>query len=525
MKYLRVLLFLISIITVNAQDVPINPNLSWNGESSLAINPVDSNNLVTAWMKLTGIGRVSIAVSSSFDGGQTWSVPVNMPHFFVNSTSADPTLCFRNDGILFLGYIDYLLTHDSGAVYVAQSSSGGLTWYSPVEAINGFATPDLPVDRPWITIDNSNTSSQGKIHVITKSIKDAPFPHAVWHIESSDSGATWSAPELVDDSIPIGPSISSMGIPAVSSDGTLHVLYLSYNPSQSLLPRYILASKTNSASGFTYKIVNTLPLNSFISPGDSLYQYSYHLATNPVDSNNLVIIWTDNRNGDPDIYSASTFDEGISWSLPLRINDDSISNGVGQDMCWAGFSANGRYAAAWRDRREAGIGQNADYKIYAVRSDDGGNSFSASDALSSQSGPLYIPVDGNDFLGVALSSSKVFSSWADKRNSRNQIYLNSLFLNSITTGIQDQNIESELFIVHPNPVHGEITININCYDLQDVFVYDLFGKPVKHLSADELKTSSPKCKIDLKSLKPGIYAASFVSGRSKKRIVKKIVVF
>ena len=503
MSFQRVtIIFLLSLCfgTSHAQDIPVNPNLVWNGENSLAVNPADSNNLVVAWMKLTGL-RVSIAVSASFDGGSTWSTPVNQPHFYVNSTSADPTICFRNDGTVFLAYIDYHLNHDTGAVYVTQSADGGLTWSPPVEVINGFATADWPVDRPWLVVDNSASATQGTLHLVSKSVKDAPFPHAIWHVASTDSGATWSAPELVDDSIPIGPGSSSMAVPAVGPDGTFYVLYLSYNPIQFLQARYVLAKKTGAAAGFTYSTVTTLPLASFFPATDSLYQYSYHVAANPADSLNLLVVWTDYRNGDPDIFSVRSADGGATWSPALRVNDDTVGNGAGQDMCWAAFSTGGRYAAAWRDRRNGGAGQNADYRIFGAASFDGGLTFTASGAVGAQGGPLFIPVDGNDFLGVSATEGKIIATWTDQRNTRNQLYFNFLSMVSLVTGVASPLLPVSRLKLFPNPSSCGY-VETGCDGLQRILICDVTGRTLRSI---DIGAGQVRCRITTAGLTAGVY--------------------
>ena len=497
-----VFIFLLAFCSraAHAQDIPVNPNLVWNGENSLAVNPADSNNLVVAWMKVTGL-RVSIAVSASFDGGATWSTPVNQPHYYVNSTSADPTICFRNDGTVFLAYIDYHLNHDTGAVYVTQSPDGGLSWSPPVEAINGFATADWPVDRPWLVVDNSAAATQGTLHLVTKSVKDASFPHAIWHVASADSGATWSAPEQVDDSIPIGPGSSAMGVPAVGPDGAFYVLYLSYNPLQFLQARYVLAKKTGAAAGFSYRTVVALPLASFFPSSDSLYQYSYHVAANPVDSLNLVVSWTDYRNGDPDIFSVRTLDGGATWSPALRVNDDTVGNGAGQDMCWAAFSGDGRYAAAWRDRRNGGAGQNADYRIYAAASFDGGATFTANGPVGAQGGPLFIPVDGNDFLGVAATEGKILATWTDQRNTRNQLYFNFLSMDSLVTGVASPLLPVSRLKLFPNPSSCGY-VETGCIGLTQILICDVTGRALRSFAADGGKD---RCRIETTGLASGLY--------------------
>ena len=45
---------------------------------------------------------------------------------------------------------------------------------------------------------------------------------------------------------------------------------------------------------------------------------------------NLYIAWADYRHGDSDIFFTSSTNGGTSWSTPVRLNDDPLSNGIDQ---------------------------------------------------------------------------------------------------------------------------------------------------------------------------------------------------
>ncbi|MFI5135872.1 MAG: sialidase family protein, partial [Chitinophagales bacterium] len=202
-------------------DIHINVNNTWNGENTLAVNPTDSNNLVVAWMKLN-LFAVTIAVSHSSDGGQAWSEPVLMQHTQLGYTSADPGITVDENGIFYLSFIDFSSLLTGGAVYVTHSNDKGESWSTAVEVINVNTSADQPVDRPWMTIDESNGIHHGRIYLVTKSYFAAAPPHAVWLMYSDDGGATWSSPNQVDSIWKVGLLLNSMGVPTVGNDGALY---------------------------------------------------------------------------------------------------------------------------------------------------------------------------------------------------------------------------------------------------------------------------------------------------------------
>jgi hypothetical protein len=508
-NFLLPVLMAFSTLLVNAQDdVPINPNFTWNGEISLAANSVDPATLVTAWMKLTALNTVSIAVSRSADHGNTWSAPVYLPHFSSSYTSADPALIASSSGTFYFAYIDYNnITLSEGGVYITKSTDG-ITWSAPVLAIDAAAAPDIPIDRPWLAIDNSGGPFNGMLYLVTKSIKEATSTHHIYLVRSSDDGLTWDVPKILDDVLPVGGTANTMGVPCVSAGGTLYVNYLSYDITQSLHVRDVFVKSDDGGQAFAPGIISELPFASAIPSEDSLYQYGYHIAANPADNNNLVHVLTDRRDGDWDIWYNISQDGGDTWSATARLNDDPVGNGIGQDMCWGGFSPNGVYAALWRDRRDGTAGQNSVYRIYGAYSADKGITFSSNFALSSTPAALFVPVNGNDFLGLALSDSAVYGTWADNRNGLNQEYFNFHALPAVS-GIpreaasgRPQLIPSVILTssadLNPDYLKGNLSFRL-C-------VYDLPGKCLLQ------QNNEPR--IELGTLPRGMYVLAFITSNN-----------
>jgi hypothetical protein len=483
-------------------DIPINPNSTWNGEESLAIDPTNPNHLVVAWMKyifLPAPASVMIATSSSTNGGLTWSTPVNIPHNKPYWTSADPTLVFKNDGTLYLGFIDSNNAKDSAAVFVTKSTNGGTAWGPLSKVVDYNDSPDLIFDRPWLTIDNSGGPYNGYLYLVSMSYKADPLPHHVYLTRSTDGGTTWGSHILVDNTIPLGPSLQAMGVPTVSKDGRLYIVYLSYNPAQSLFPRFIYALSTDGGSTLTNSVILTGVGTSITN--DTLLQYSYKLDANPTNSNNLIFTYVDKSNSDYDIYSANSNNGGGTWSTPIRVSSDALNNGNNQDMLWANFSTTGKYAATWRDRRANSGAQNQPYKIWGSYSGDGGNSFSSNFQISQTDGPLQIPIDGVDFLGCVLNDTIVYASWTDKRNTTsNQLFINKFKLSTITS-ISQLQLSKNGIKLFPNPNTGEFTLEFDKAIPRQIEVIDVAGKLVHSANCNVNST-----RIHLK-LVPGNYFA------------------
>jgi hypothetical protein len=452
-------------------------------EPTLAVNPANPGNIVAAWMRATAANQITIAWASSQDGGTTWTSPMLMPHLWSSFTHADVSLSFNSAGTGFISYIDYKMNMDSGYVMVASSANGGISWSTPVKAIRYSDAADKPIDRPWMAVDRSGGPFDGRLYVTGKSPEGVPLPHHIWIKSSSDGGLNWSAIKQLDDSIPTDLVTNSMAVPAVGKDGSVYITYASYHPAMSVYARMICLKSTNGGMHFTASVIGNYAGNSAVT--DTLYQPSYVISADPTNSNHLQYAGTDARNGDPDIFSCKSLDGGFTWSPPIRVNDDAVGNGVGQDMCWAGFSANGVYMVAWRDRRNGGITSKSNFELYASGSLDNGFSFSPNINLSKAQSPSINLRKGNDFIGVALSGTHVYVDWSDLRTGNTEIFTSGFLLTNLVQSVPLTRQQLLNLSCYPNPTTGALTIQLTLQKECKVRLqlFDMTGKLARNLPA------------------------------------------
>ena len=506
---------------VHGSDQNISNYFATDAEPFVAVNPVDPNNLIAAWMRVTSLSQVSIYTKASNDGGLTWGNPNTLPHISHNFTSADVSIAFNNSGNAFLSYVDYKLTLDSGYIRTVSSANGGVSWSVPVTAVRKNDSPDLPIDRPWIVADQTTGAYSGRLYIVSKSYFAAALPQKIWLSVSSDSGKTWAPIKQIDDSIPTGLS-NIMGTPAVGADGSLYVAYMSYKPSLNPYARVICTKSADG--GITFIPHDAMHFAANSASTDTLYQGSYSLAANPTNAGNIVFQGTDSRNGDMDVLSIYSNDGGITWSTPVRVNDDGMSNGVGQDMSWSGFSPNGIYGIAWRDRRN-GTSPTSDtsaFEIYAAVSSDGGATLSANYKMSSVISPFMNIQRGNDFIGLCLNSNYVFSDWCDKRTGNNEIFFRGELISNLTSSEEQVLVSGFKFRVFPNPsVKGKLQYRIE----GEGFSSAEFQAQVVDMSGKEVY--SQNLNVDWGALNVNLASGNYVvKFKSEGRVVavKKIVV-
>ena len=496
-------------------DQIITSTVARETEPFIAVNPTNPNNIIAAWMTISY--PVKIGTKASFDGGTTWGSAVYLPHFSSSLliASADVSIAFNNLGTAFICYVDYKLTLDSGYVRVAKSTNGGTSWSSPVNAINALTQPDLPIDRPWIVCDQSSSAYSGRIYVVSKSYWGATIPHKIWLSISTDDASTFSPIVRLDNPVTVGTLTNMMGAPTIGPNGAFYVTYASWDVAHDPYPRFVLTKSTDGGNSFNQYSIAYPVSGSPIT--DTLYQGSYSLAANPANANNLIFQAVDARFGDPDILAVNSMDGGQTWNTtPVRVNDDAINNGFGQDMSWGAFSPNGVYAVAWRDRRHGLPNDTSNFEVYTSISLDGGASFNPNFCLSSVPTPFINQIRGNDFLGVCLNNNTLFVDWSDNRNkvpNKEDIYLRKESINVLTSVI---NLDSNgfKFSLFPNPNSGEISLNINLKS--NVKMYDLSGKEVLVLA---VKSGVSKIKFNNPD---GIY---FLKLENEKGIfTKKIII-
>lgn len=503
---MKTLLLTFSIFTFclvsNAQNTDISQENFFDGEPYIAVNPQNSQHVVASWMGFKLGEAIVIKTKVSLDGGVTWSTSNETAHNLTGNTSADPSLAFDGNGNLYLCYIDYDgVNFSNGTVNVVKSTDGGLTWGTPTEAISIADCPNkLCVDRPWMAVDNSGGPNDGAIYVTGMSANQLTLispPYHSYLAVSTDGGANFSAPRFADTvDYSVGDLIhNAMGSPAVGLDGTFHMAYPAYNPSESVFARFLLASSVTAGVDISHQVVE----QGSADQSNSNLKKGFLLKASKTNPLHLAIFYVRNLEGDADIYMSETLDGGATWSALERINSDTPNNGVLQDLVWADFDTDGDLIVTWRDRRNGGQGFEQPSEIYASIRPSGG-SFGQEFSLSS----AMIPFDtlsytkGNDFMSVQFQNDTIHTVWGDQRSGNLRIYYATLAQNDFSVSISEITSEQKSIRVFPNPSAEKIQISLT--ESFNYTIIDLSGRI--YLEGK----NSPQSEIDISQLPNGNYS-------------------
>jgi hypothetical protein len=156
-------------------------------------------------------------------------------------------------------------------------------------------------------------------------------------------------------------------------------------------------------------------------------------------SGNTVIVWTDERNGDQDIYAQKLNGDGNGlWPIDIRTNSDGGTAHQGEAA--VAVDENGNAIVVWHDERS----DNLD-KIYAQKLNASGDKLWGTDVyINRDSGASnqYDPAVAVDGSGNAIIV------WEDYRNSYGDIYAQKLDDNGSKLWLADTRVNSDNGTTH-----------------------------------------------------------------------------
>ena len=525
MKKVLILLVLLISLIARGQNVNISNASVFDGEPYLAINPNNSQHIVIAWMGWVNLAnRFQIKTKTSFDGGQTWSTQVNLPHTVSGYSSADPSLDFDLLGNVYSTYIDFTGTTPpvKGGIYMSKSQDGGLTWGIPSEVINSsFDGTKWPIDRPWMAIDRSNGPNQGNIYITSFNLNRLNPPFNPYLSVSSDNGITFST-RYVDTTNWLAGSINPLPIcfPTVSSSGVLYLSYPSYALAQSLYTQSFLGISSDGGNSISHKLIvtNNPPAQLEDYP---LAKKGSPLICDPSDSLHLAFVFLSGETGDLDVYLTETYDAGFNWSSPQRINDDPIFNNRMQDLVWADFDNDGDLVVSWRDRRNGSDSTfQANTEIWAAFRCKDSLNFEPNFQLTNQSiiHDTDLEEAGNDFMCIQLQDDTLSAAWGDPRDGEINIWFQRMNTKGAVLSTNLISTDKAPSIkIYPNPTSSELTIQGE--QIEYIQIFDLNGKLV--MEKEELNKSTVNVQIG--NLNSGSYVVKVKHkfGLQSSSIIKK----
>lgn len=427
-----------SIVTVQVNVDASGQNIVGDAanEPSIAINFNDKNIMAIGWRQFN-------TISSSFrqagygyttNGGANWTFPgVIEPGVF----RSDPVLDSDAEGNF---YYNSLTNSPTFFCDVFKSSTGGATWDSKVYAQGG--------DKQWMTIDLTNGPGKGHIYSFWTSSFSVCSPG--FFTRSTDNGASF------EDCVVI-PNDPYWGTLTVGLNSELYI-------GGSIGFDFLVAKSLNakdSSQVVAWDMTTVVNLDGNINfgvgpnPGGLLGQTNIGVDTSggPYNGNVYLLCSVErNSNSDPlDVMFARSTDGGVSWSSPVRVNDD-IGTTAYQWFGTMSVAPNGRIDVVWLDTRDnPGTVLSS---LYYSNSTDGGVTWSQNERLSG----FFDPHVGwpqqqkmGDYFDMISDAGGAYLAWAATFNGEQDVYFSHIIdttivpveLTSLTANVNDDIVTLE----------------------------------------------------------------------------------
>jgi hypothetical protein len=397
-----------------ARIVNVSPPSDRGNEPSIAIDPRNPAHIVAVYQ-----GPPHVVYST--DSGRTFTAATGTAPAGWRS-AGDVTTTFDDRGNAYISSIvfDRLGTtsywrHGAGrnGILVRRSNDGGRTWDSqayPVRVWPTDTTPGLQFeDMPRLFADNQAASPyHGTLY--EGWIEWQMDRSIMLFARSTDQGRTWSAPIRVstqagyprDDN---GDVVGFMGI--VGPRGTIYAVW--NWGSTIVLAESHDGGRTFAPSRPVMKVGPPYFGGTGGVPGVGRVFGFPQVGLDP-HSGRLYLSWSDYRNGDIDVFVASSADRGRTFSAPVRVNSDSLHDGRDQFFQWMAVDpVTGDVYVQFYDRRGDPENQRTGFTL--ARSTNGGRTFVNYD----WTGSTFLGRGAflGDYTWLTAYDGRVYGVWAE----------------------------------------------------------------------------------------------------------------
>ncbi len=396
-------------------------------EPSIAVVLNDPARMAIGWRQfdsvLSDFRQAGRAYST--DAGATWTFPgVLTPGTF----RSDPVLASDRNGILY-----YQSLRASFDMDVFRSADGGVTWEAPVPSWGG--------DKNWLAVDTSGGIGDGHVYGIWQRFFGCCGSNDF--TRSVDGARSFEAPV----STAYHPVFGTM---VVGPDGTVWATGADGRFFQDL-SRIVVTRSTDARDatalptfrGTVVDLGGAMRFGSPDSPNPAGLLGQANVAvdtgTGPMRGNVYVLASADPPGADPlDVHLVRSEDGGLSWSAPVRINDDPPAAGVYQWFGALAVAPNGRIDVIWADNRASGLANVSE--LYYAWSWDGGRSWSkntpVSPAFDSHLGwPRQDKI--GDYYTLVSDDLGAHVAWAATFNGEQDVYYLNVFPDCNGNGVAD----------------------------------------------------------------------------------------
>lgn len=402
---------------VTAQDLPrapqanvftLTPEPGYFTEPGIAVNVANPQQVLAVFQD-------NAHAAYSPDAGKTWTLAegVDPKNYRV---SGDVSTVFDNQGHAFICYIafDKLGTFNYWAhgatrngIFVRRSLDGGKTWEKDhIPVAEQPSHPGIPFeDKPYLVADNTKSKYAGNLYIGWTRWRIADSQMVL--SRSTDDGKTWSEPTEIDahPGLPRDDNGAAEGFDgAVAPDGTLYAIW-----SQDDDIMFTASRDGGKTFSKARAAIHTAPIMFAIDTLDRANGFP-QIAVD-AKSNRIYVTWSDYRNGDLDVFIASSSDHGKHWGPATRVNNDAVHDGAEQFFQWLAVDpVDSSVNVMFYDRRRDP--SNRKQIVVLARSTDGGHTFNnyAWTEEPFEAGGVFF----GDYSGLAAYGGRVYGAWTEK---------------------------------------------------------------------------------------------------------------
>jgi hypothetical protein len=285
-------------------------------EPTITVNPANPRNIVAAWKQDVGpFSTRSDLVGSSLDGGKTWTRST-IPGLSVCTGgtadgATDPWLSAGGDGTV---YFSGLALFDTAVPTEAEllagpSTDGGRTWAElPTVAARGGNDTDAITASPTLA-GHAYVAWGNWDHLF-----NFPMTNSLEFSRTTDGGATWSPPVVVD--VPGPTAIDFSPRILVLPNGTLLVVFARAVLDLGLGELYAARSLDEGLTWQPAVQVGSKPIQQFSDPetGEDLPQPNFPSAAVAPDGTVYIAFEANSSSSSGAIGLARSRDGGLTWS-------------------------------------------------------------------------------------------------------------------------------------------------------------------------------------------------------------------
>ncbi len=404
--------------TTNSPDVPVTNQPSTQSENSIIVDPnteetaLNSNNSTPQ-----GGGSVYGADGLfTFDIGETWEGSI---YGVGGNNSGDPAAGIDRLGRWYVGYIN-----NGGGQSISYSDDQGQSWTRVTVA----------------------TGSTDKNHLWVDTKEGSPYVNNVYVAwmqnsqtmvkRSTDRGETWTSLTNISSAVNAGSHNQGVNL-ATGPNGEVYAAWSVYDswPGDEKAIGFNRSLDGGATWETGVRIINNIrgirnsgvPQNMRVNSFPSM---ACDVSDGPY-SGTIYVVWTNvgvpgqNSGNDRDVYLIKSTDDGITWSSPIRVNQDPIGQGKAHYFPWITVDpSNGIVSVIFYDNRNTAANQA---EAWVATSNDGGNTwddFKVSDvSFTPQPIPGLASGYFGDYISITALNGKVYPCWTDNRTGTAMTYV------------------------------------------------------------------------------------------------------